>query len=332
MTTGGIADTPAAADREFPLRVAAVDIGSNAIRFTAAEFLDRTHRVDLAYERIPVRLGHSAFRTGRLTSENMDVAVEAMASFRRLVETLGVKAHRVVATSAVRESRNGGELAERIRREAGFRVETITGGEEARLVWLAVRDRMTLEGRWMLVDLGGGSLEVSVVRGGGIEWSESHRLGTVRLLEDLQGARAGSEAPASESARLSRLLEEYMPALRLPSLGGDGLSGLIATGGNIEALARLAGVAPDARGVSRLPLGALRETRARLASLSCDERVSRLGLLEDRADVILPAAHIYERVAELAAASRIVVPHVGVKEGVLLDLVADPGIGDRPRS
>ncbi|MEJ2502302.1 MAG: Ppx/GppA phosphatase family protein [Gemmatimonadota bacterium] len=307
---------PTGADREFPLRVAAVDIGSNAIRFTAAEFLDPSHAVSLEYHRVPIRLGHSAFLTGRLTPENVDATVEAMASFRRHLDTLGVGEYRAVATSAVRESRNGGEMVDRVRQESGIRIETITGSEEARLVWLAVRDRVALEGRWLLVDLGGGSLEVSVVSAEGIEWSESHTMGTVRMLEDL-----GSGDPSPKE--LSRMLEEYAGTLRLPRLGRDGLRGLIATGGNIEALAELAGADPDDSGVSRLPVEDLESTNARLAALSAEQRVADLGLREDRADVIVPAGHIYHRVAELAGASEIVVPHVGVKEGVLLDLVEE---------
>ena len=309
-------EVPTEADQEFPLRVAAVDVGSNAIRFTAAEFLDASHRVGLEYHRVPVRLGHSAFLTGRLTEENVEAAVAALASFRRHVDTLGVKQYRAVATSAVRESRNGGELVERVRRESGIRIETITGSEEARLVWLAVRDRFPLEGRWMLVDLGGGSLEVSVVSASGIEWSDSYTMGTVRMLEDL-----GSAEPAPEE--LQRMIEEYARTLRLPGLVAEGLRGLIATGGNIEALAELGRAEPDDAGVSRLSLTALEETNRELAAMTAEERIQDLGLRPDRADVIVPAGHIYHRVAELAGASEIVVPHVGVKEGVLLDLVEE---------
>ncbi len=301
---------------DFPIRVAAVDIGSNAIRLTAAEFLDPGRSVLLDSQRVPVRLGHSAFLTGLLTPENMELAVEALSSFRRMVDAFGVAQHRVVATSAVRESRNGGELAERVRRESGLDLETITGSEEARLVWLAVRNRIPLEGRWMLMDLGGGSLEVSVFAESGIEWSESHTMGTVRLLEEL-----GGDAEDPES--LDRLIAEYTRTLRIPSLTDDGLAGLIATGGNIETLAELAGCAPDGDGVSRLPVDALHRVRERLAGLDYRGRIDRLGLREDRADVILPAVHVYGRVAELAGAREILVPHVGVKEGVLLDLVED---------
>ena len=304
---------------DFPLRVAAVDIGSNAIRFSAAEFMDPSRHVDLDSERVPVRLGHSAFLTGRLTAENIETAVEALRSFRVRLDGLGVRRVRAVATSAVRESSNGGELVERASREAGLRIEPITGVEEARLVWIAVRDRVALEGRWMLVDLGGGSLEVSVGGPSGIEWSESHAVGTVRMLEDLAGGSGGSER------RLGELIAEYTRSIRLPPRASDGLEGLVATGGNIEALAELAGAEPDQAGVSRLPLAALTAVNERLAGLTFRQRVDGLGLREDRADVIIAAGPVYERVAGLAGAGEILVPNVGVKEGVLLDLVASRG-------
>ncbi|HZD06583.1 MAG TPA: hypothetical protein VE173_16845, partial [Longimicrobiales bacterium] len=91
----------------FPLRVAAVDVGSNAIRFVVAEFVDPAHWVEMESQRVPVRLGHDVFVTGRMDESAMATAVEAMASFRRSMDTHGASTYRAVATSAVRESRNG---------------------------------------------------------------------------------------------------------------------------------------------------------------------------------------------------------------------------------
>lgn len=301
---------------EFPLRVAAVDIGSNAIRFTAAEFRDGRRHVELENLRVPVRLGQSAFLTGRLEEAKVSAAVAAMGRFRRRLDALDVREYRAVATSAVREARNGPELVERAWRESGIRIETISGREEARLVWVAVRDRLPVEGRWVLVDLGGGSLETSVVGESGIEWTESHPLGTVRMLDELGSADA-------TKAELSRLLAEHASGLRVPRVGSDGVRGLIAAGGNIEALAELEGARTNGSGVSRLGVGALKSITGRLESLTNEERVRDLDLRADRADVIVPAGHVYHRVAELCGAEEIVVPHAGVREGVLLDLVQD---------
>lgn len=308
----------------FPFRVAAIDVGSNAIRFVVGEFVDPGTWTELDVQRVPVRLGHDVFLTGRLDPEAMRAAVEAMSFFRRSIDTLGVPRYRAVATSAVRESRNGGELVDRIRRESGIQLETITGSEEARLVWIAVRHRVDLgDARWMTVDLGGGSLEISEVSRDGIHWSESHTMGTVRMLEEL-GDQHG------DAAAVRALMEEYVGTLRIPDhVNGADTAGLLATGGNIEALAKLADCGTDDQGVSRLPLEALRETIRELGAMTVAERIDRLGLRQDRADVIHPAGLLYERVAVLTGVDEIHVPHVGVKEGVLLDLADDvsgPGV------
>ncbi len=295
------------------LRVGAVDVGSNAIRFLVADVAGGGRLVVAAALRAPIRLGHEVFLTGRLTEESMAAAVGELARYRELAGAHGVGALRAVATSAVRESRNRSELVARVREEAGLDLEVISGAEEARLVHLAVRSRIELGDRhWMLADLGGGSVEVSLVDGSGTLWSESHTIGSVRLLEELSHA-------AAEPGRYSRLLAEYVGTLRLPRLARDRLAGFIATGGNIESLARLA--VPTSAGVTaRVPLERLRAVIATLARLSYRERVEELGLREDRADVILPAALVYERLCDLAETDEILVPFVGLKEGVVLDL------------
>lgn len=291
------------------VRVAAIDIGSNALRFTAAERGAEGRLVQLDYQRAPVRLGHSAFLTGRLTAENLEAAVEAVVAFGRRMDGLEVERYRAVATSAVRDAENGGELVERVRDEAGIGIDMIDGAEEARLVWVAVRERLALEGLWVLVDLGGGSLEVSVVGSDGIRRSDSYPLGTVRLLERLEAA-GGATGDAVEAS-----MAEMEGELSMPDR--DAVGGLLATGGNMETLAELAGAPMDEAGVSRLALGTLTEVMRRVEALSFEERVEQLGLRPDRADVIVPAGRVYRRIAELAGVDEIVVPGVGVSHGIL---------------
>lgn len=302
----------------FPLRVAAVDVGSNAMRFFAAEFSSGTEYETLAEQRMPVRLGHDVFLTGRLAREAMDAAVEAMKDFRRQMEALGIVHYRAVATSAMRESRNGPELVQRIREEAGLELEVITGSEEARLVYEAIRASVPLErDKWILVDLGGGSVEVSLVDSSGILWSESHVMGSVRLLEELSTS-------GEEPGRFQRLLREYAATLQIPVIAQQwNPRGVIATGGNIEALARLAGGRAERGSPARLSLADLRGIIEMLSRLSYRQRVDELGLREDRADVILPASMVYERVVSVSGAEQIIVPAVGLKDGVLVDLVDD---------
>ncbi|HEV2146182.1 MAG TPA: Ppx/GppA phosphatase family protein [Longimicrobiaceae bacterium] len=302
----------------FPLRVAAIDVGSNAIRFIAAEFTGPGERTVLDEERVGVRLGHDVFLTGKLAPEAMEAAVAGLADFRRRMERLEIEHYRATATSAVRESRNGADFVRRVREEAGLELEVITGYEEARLVYQAVRSRVELgRDRWILVDLGGGSVEVSLVDEGGILWSESHTMGSVRMLEVLSGS-------GDDPGRFQRLLREYAATLQIPTAAQHlRPAGVIATGGNIEALAKLGGrPAKDGRAGS-IGMGGLRDTIRMLARLSYAQRMEELKLRADRADVILPAAMVYERVAELAGADEIRVPGVGVKDGLLLDLVED---------
>ncbi len=302
----------------FPIDVACVDTGSNAIRFQAARFVSPSRFDLLESERVPVRLGHQVFLRGRLAPETMDAAVRAFVSFRERMEALGIAHCRAVATSAVREAHNGDLLKDRIRRESGIRLETITGREEARLVHLAVGSRIDLSGgKWILVDLGGGSVEVSLVDDAGMLWSESHTMGSVRLLEELAEADG-------DPGRFRRLLEEYVSILRIPAPAQYwSPSGFIATGGNIETLAEITAARVDGDGVAHLPTADLHAMIQHLARLPYRERMERFGLREDRADVILPAALVYHRLAEVAGVPEILVPGLGVKEGVLLDLVQD---------
>jgi exopolyphosphatase / guanosine-5'-triphosphate,3'-diphosphate pyrophosphatase len=310
---------PGATPPSFPVRVAAIDIGSNAIRFVAAEFSGREAFVPLEYIREPVRLGRDAFRSREIGPQVMDAAVEAIARFRKTMDELEVRGYRAVATSAVRDSQNGAELVERVWRECGIRIETITGAEEAHLVWLAVRGRIDFgDSEWVLVDLGGGSVEISLVAGEEVRWSESHPLGTVRLLEEL------GDLTAESPDRVRRRLEDHAAMLRISAITRQvEATGVVATGGNMEALADLAGSRRDARGVALVRLQTLQAVIDRLATLSPRERMKELGLREDRADVILPAAVVYERIARLLGVHQIVVPYVGVKDGLLLDAVDD---------
>jgi exopolyphosphatase/guanosine-5'-triphosphate,3'-diphosphate pyrophosphatase len=304
--------------RQFPLRVGCVDTGSNAIRFLAAEFTSPTDFETLAYQRVPVRLGHQVFLTGQLAQEAMEGTVAAFGSFRDQMKDLDLSAFRAVATSAVREAKNGFELVGRILEETGIVLEMISGSEEARLVHLAVANRVDLSGgQWILTDLGGGSVEVSLVDDMGMLWSESHTMGSVRLLEEL--SETGADTPGYR-----RLLSDYVSTLRIPSPAQYwSPAGFVATGGNIEALANLAGVARNPQGVGTLPSQDLRSAIDLLSRLSYHERMTQLGLREDRADVILPAAMVYHHLARLAGADGILVPGVGVKEGILVDLVDD---------
>lgn len=302
----------------FPLRLGAIDVGSNAIRFLAAEFSGPQTFTPLCSDRAPVRLGHGTFVSGKLTPEAMEAGIAALSAFKSRAAALDLHGLRAVATSAVRESRNGEEFVGRVNSEAGLELRVIVGSEEARLVHLAVRERIPLgRKQWVVVDVGGGSVEVSLVDDHGVLWSESHTMGSVRLLEELAGV-------SDEPGRFRDVLEEYVSTLRIPSAARYRADGaMIATGGNIEAIAKLVGDRPTGDGPSVVSIPALAALIERLSTMSYQQRTRDLGLREDRADVIVPGAMVYERLATLAGAREILVPGVGVREGVLLDLADD---------
>lgn len=307
----------------LPLRIAGIDIGSNAIRYLSVVFESSSAYRVIESERYPVRLGHDVFISGAMEASAMERAVECLRDAAARMARDSISHYRCVATSAVREAGNGKDLTDSIRREAGIDVQVISGSEEARLVHLAVRRRIDLGTRqWLLVDIGGGSVEVSLCDAGGVLWSESHTMGAIRLLEELS---LSSEEPG----RFNRLLTEYVSTLRIPSVARyKKPSGFVATGGNIEALAALTGAAPLEGGVRVVKTTALRALIKSLWGMSFRERVEKYELRPDRADVILPAAVVYERVARMTGAREILVPCVGVKEGVLYD-IADELMSER---
>lgn len=298
------------------IRIGCVDAGSNAIRFLVAEFPDANTQIALHERRLPIRLGHEVFLSGRLTEDAIRVTVRAFADFRRTLDALQVRHFRAVATSAVRCAENSGDLIDRIARDAEIQLEVISPHEEARLVHSAVAHRVELaQGDWVLADLGGGSLEISLANAERVLWTESHKIGSVRLLEVLSGAE-------DEPHHFAEVLEAHLDEVRMPpSLKGLSPAGLVATGGNIEAVARLASAPVDASGVQRLSTDALSATISRLANLTYPERIEQLGLQPDRADVVLPAAIVYQRVATLAGVEQVVVPNTGVKDGIVWDIL-----------
>ncbi|WP_437775198.1 Ppx/GppA phosphatase family protein [Sorangium sp. So ce1097] len=332
-------------------RLAAIDIGSNAIRLrivdvdppalgafgagwdpalaagsTGVPGAPRFHPFrDVHADRAPVRLGHDVFTKGRLEPGVIGAACEALRRFRAAMDAAKVDRYRAVATSAAREAQNGDLFIERAAREAGVHVEVIEGVEEARLVQIAVRERVPLGERTaLLVDIGGGSTEITLLRGREAVFSRSLPVGTVRMVETFLEERR----PMDLGHR--RLIEEYVDRVMVEAtreivelLGeraGSGVDLLVGTGGNIETLAELC-PAPGAPAEGRaIDVGAMSRLLDDMAPKTPEERAQIYGLRPDRADTIVPAATVLCRVARAFAQPLIVAPGVGLKEGVLVDL------------
>ena len=306
----------------FPIRCAGMDVGSNAIRLAIAEFVAPTRYKILERMRVPIRLGESVFHTNRIAPETMDAALDAFRSFRRRMEAHGALVHHAVATSATREAKNRAVFLERVRSETGIDLDLITGTEEARLVALGVRAKVPLaRGQSLILDVGGGSCELALVAHGEILLVESHDIGGVRLLERTAGAPPG---------RFLRLVQATLQSARFPlldSLKRRGVQRLVGTGGNIETLAQIGsnGGGRDTNHANhakpaRLSVARLRRLLAELAKLEPAERARRYDLRPDRADVIVPVGAVFDYVAARIRAREVVVPFVGLVDGVLIDL------------
>src|SRR5438034_726850 len=262
-----------------PVRLAAIDVGSNSVHVVVADVSadGRVEVVDRVKEM--VRLGRHTFTTGRLPSAAMDLAVGAVKTFARLAHARRVVRMRAVATSAVREARNGMAFVRRLRRETGLPVKVITGPEEARLIFRAAQHALGLHGGpHLLLDVGGGSVELVLVHEGRPLWLRSLPLGAARLAERF----LASDPPTPRQvARLEKHLEGELGSL-LTSARHAGVARVIGTSGTVNTLgavaaaargrrravealaARFAGANPHGRHVARLALALFDGTAAAL--------------------------------------------------------------------
>jgi exopolyphosphatase/guanosine-5'-triphosphate,3'-diphosphate pyrophosphatase len=315
-------------------RFAALDLGSNALRLRIVEAhagsgtreqLSLLPEASPAFQEIvsiraPVRLGSEVFVTGKLATTSIGQACAALREFREAMDAAKVDAYRATATSAVREASNGTTLVERARREAGIELEVIEGVEEARLIQLAVVRRLALsERRALLVDVGGGSTELTYLDKGRSVWATSLPIGTVRLLETyLRGAKT------VERARQKLLFEGVDRALAeaVPTLKKLPFELVVGTGGSVDTLVELCPLKGGFAGYPRaVDAGLMKTLLGKLFGMTPDQRRETFGLRPDRADTIVTAATIFVRVVDAFKATAIVAPGVGLKEGILEELV-----------
>lgn len=229
-----------------------------------------------------------------------------MKSYRQLMKIYGVKRYRACATSAVRDAANGPELIREISRKTGIKIEVIGGEEEARLIYdNHIEEMLDRRYDYLYVDVGGGSTEISLISGGVLQSSRSYDIGTVRLLE----GRVKEESVASLRNDMRELGAGH-PGLRI-----------IGSGGNINKLYRLA--AAGCKNGMELPVSELSVINGVLKSMSSEERVRVFRMRPDRADVITFAADIFLEIAGQCGASVILVPTIGLADGIIDSLYAE---------
>jgi exopolyphosphatase/guanosine-5'-triphosphate,3'-diphosphate pyrophosphatase len=285
------------------MKLAVVDIGSNAIRFQVSTVLGSHNKIalkKLEYIRFPLRLGHDVFSTGRISDASIARFIKLMRAFKLLIELYEVTGYMFCATSAMREAENGAELVQRVHDELGLMIEVIDGNREAELINLAIASYL-VDKTYLHIDVGGGSTELNLYVKGTKTKTRSFKIGSVRVLE------------RTDSPVIWENMQHWVTESLSPK---HGRVTAVGTGGNISKIFELA----KQRAGKTITLDKVRITLDMIESNSLEDRIYKLQMNPDRADVIVPAGKIYIKVMEWAKATSILVPEVGLKDGMLLSL------------
>ena len=310
------------------MRVAAVDVGSNSIHMVVAEVEadGRFHVLDRAKDM--VRLGGRTHNQGLLSQEALDNGVRTLTAFRTLADRLGVTRVQAVATSAVREAANGGDFIRRVKDEVGWRVKVIQGFEEARLIYLGVRHATDLaaESPTLILDIGGGSVELILVENGEATWLDSLKLGVARLTDRfLQKDPPRSQDLAAMTAMIDRELDGARKEMIL-SRGKVAARRVIGTSGTMLNLIALAahrsGESADAKSRNVVVnADEFSKLRRQICRSDRTERLKIKGLDARRVDLIVAGACVADRVLDVFGAQTVTPCTWALREGVLLDFI-----------
>jgi len=283
------------------LRFAAIDIGSNAVRLLLASVFEKNGNPTfkkMSLTRMPIRLGDDVFSLKRISRQRAEELVKALTGFRHLIDAFHPLAFKACATSAMRGAENGPEVCARIRQTCGIEVDIINGPIEAQMIFEnKSADSYSGYDAYLYVDVGGGSTEITLFSKGKVIASKSFDIGTIRILRGQVSQDRWNEMKAW-------LQRHSAPLKSLAAIG---------SGGNINKMFRLAGC----KNGKPLSQSKITKVRRYLKKFSYEERITKLHLRPDRADVIIPAADIYLNVIKWAGIKNIFVPVVGLADGMV---------------
>lgn len=286
----------------MPHVIAAIDIGSNAARqliVSAKPYADgNVDYTKLNLLRIPLRLGIDVFDKGYITPEREEMMMNTMKTYKLLMDIYKVEHYKACATSAMRDAQNGAEIIERIKQETGIEIEIITGAQEANIIYEThIADKLTKDESYLYIDVGGGSTEITLYNKDKIVFKESFNIGTIRMLND-------SVTPEQ--------WEDFRNFIKASAKDIKNIKA-IGTGGNINKIFSLS----KQKEGKPLRIDLLREYHKELSTASIEERMHIYNIREDRADVIVPALYIYISVMRWAGAQEILVPKIGLSDGLV---------------
>jgi exopolyphosphatase/guanosine-5'-triphosphate,3'-diphosphate pyrophosphatase len=283
------------------LKLAAIDIGSNAARLLINEVIEGTEKrefVKLSLVRVPLRLGFDVFETGAISGERADKFISTIKAYKHLLDAYEVKHLISVATSAMRDASNAKEILERVKDETGIEIKVISGEDEAKYIYENhFADNLNNLESYLYIDVGGGSTELTFFSDGKLVTQKSFNIGTIRLIKN-------------------QVTQEHWSEMRdfiREKLRGHHHITAIGSGGNINKIFSLS----KRKEGKPLNLELLRNYYKEFSALTVQQRIIMYGLREDRADVIVPALLIYINVMNWADADEIFVPKIGLADGLI---------------
>ncbi|MBB6005018.1 Ppx/GppA phosphatase family protein [Arcicella rosea] len=283
------------------MKIAAIDIGSNAARMQISRVLENDGKISfkkVEYVRFALRLGHDVFNDGEISPESEVRIFKLLNAYKLLLDLHEVKDYMICATSAMREAGNAEAVITRIHKILDMKINIIEGAKEAELINDVVVQALD-DANYLHIDVGGGSTELNIYSERKKIASKSFKIGSVRLLEHKE--------KEGDWEKMKRWIESNIDVTtaKITAVG---------TGGNIS---KLFNISPNHQDASSISFDELVRLKDYVASFTYEERINRLRLNADRADVIVPAASIYLAAMEWAGAESILVPDLGLKDGII---------------
>jgi len=284
------------------LKLAAIDIGSNAARLLITEVITDEKSIPVFNKlnliRVPLRLGFDVFETGIISKQRTGMLMQTMKAFKHLINAYEVKHVKACATSAMRDAKNANDIIRKVKLETDIAIEVISGDMEAGLVFENhIAETLDNDHSYMYIDVGGGSTELSFFSNGVLNFKESFNIGTIRLLQD----------------QVNEKTWEVMKEIIKTVTKGQKEVVAIGSGGNINKIFSM-----SKRKEGRpLTLELLKDYHRELSSVNLEDRMRLYNLRADRADVILPALLIYSNAMRWAGATEMYVPKIGLVDGLI---------------
>jgi exopolyphosphatase/guanosine-5'-triphosphate,3'-diphosphate pyrophosphatase len=289
------------------VKLAAIDIGSNAARLLISEVITNNGKPQfnkLNLVRVPLRLGFDVFEKGEISKAKSGMIMQTMKAYAHLLSVYGVTHLKACATSAMRDARNSEDIIRKVKLETGIQINIITGDEEANYVYENhIAENLDTEHSYLYIDVGGGSTELTFFADSKLCYKESFNIGTIRLLKNMVTEKHWDEM----RDHLKTNTKSKLPMIAIGS------------GGNINKVFSLS----KKKEGKPLHLDLLRDYYKELSSFSIEDRIRVYNMREDRADVIVPALQIFINVMRWADINEIYVPKIGVADGLIQSLYED---------